>query len=216
MGGSAPLSPAAASVSTDLPYVGLQAIKVGGADLVHQDFINEVTHGYYDAIGSYRRPVNFDVAANRIPVARIEAAVRIDGLPSPAGNNFFSASIAAIASTLDPNGNPGSDGIGELALSSDGHVYGHCGCDLVPTFQASAPITLGAWHILAIEVNFAARHYMFFVDGRLLGRPFQFPGDVNTNTLLRGSLISYTAPDTATLLKSNYQAHYDNFSITTP
>ena len=60
-----PLSPNAAVVSTAVPYAGSQAVDVRGADLVHQDFINQVTNGYYDAIGSYRRPVNFDIGANK-------------------------------------------------------------------------------------------------------------------------------------------------------
>jgi hypothetical protein len=213
--GVPPLSIGAAIVSTSLPYTGLQSVEVRGADLVQQDFIHEATHGYYDAIGSYRRPVSFDVGANRIAVARVEAAVRVDG-PGTPGKNFFSASIGAIAAIVDADGTPDADGIGELAISSDGFVHGYCGCQLVPTFQASAPITLGTWHILAVEVNFVSRTYMFFVDGRLLGVPFPFPADVNTNTLLRGSVLAYAAPDTTTLHKSNYAAHYDNFAITTP
>jgi hypothetical protein len=47
---------------------------------------------------------------------------------------------------------------------------------------------------------------------------FPFPtahNTVNTNILTRGSLIVYTAPDTAILKKSNYTAHFDNFAIQT-
>ena len=34
-----------------------------------------------------------------------------------------------------------------------------------------------------------------------------------TDTLRRGSLIAYAAPDTGTLHKANYAAHYDQFAI---
>src|SRR5690349_23209768 len=55
--GVPPLSIGAAVISTDLPFTGVQSVKVGGADLVVQDFISDLTKGYYAAIGSYRRPV---------------------------------------------------------------------------------------------------------------------------------------------------------------
>ena len=209
------LSPGAASVSASGPSGGLQAVRVRGADLEHQDFVNESTHGYYDAIGSYRRPVNYDVASIGFRPVRIEADVRIHG-PSSPQQNFFSGSIGALgAMAVDADGNPtGADGVGELAISSDGHVYGYCGCNLVPKFQVSAPITLEEYHKLAIDVDFRQRTYTLFVDGNVLGSPFPFPADVTSNVLVRGSLIVYAAPDTAMLNKRNYVAYYNNFSIT--
>lgn len=57
-----PLSPNAAIVSRDKPRMGRQTVHVLGADLEHQDFINELTTVYYDAIGSYRRAVDYDTA----------------------------------------------------------------------------------------------------------------------------------------------------------
>ena len=204
------LSPDAAVVSIALPFAGSKSVEVRGENLLHQDFIGEATGGYYDAIGSYRRPVNYVVPTPGVPIIHLRAAVRVDGPLTP-GNNFFSASIAARA--------PSGAGIGELAISSDGHAYGYSGDDLVPTFQASAPITLGQWHVLDIQLNFVTHTYMFFVDGSYLGggpAPFRFPADFSANELLRGSFVAYAGPETATLHKSNYAAHYDNFTITTP
>ena len=201
-----PLSPDAAVVTTDKPRLGKQTVHVLGEDLVHQDFINEATSGYYDAIGSYRRAVDYDSGGTQ--VVRVSAVVRIDGPKTAAGNNFFSASIAAIG--LDANGD--SSGIGELAISSDGHVYGYSSQDLVPTFLASTHVRLGKWHELAIVVDFTTRTYSFFVDDRSLGT-FAFDPSVTSNILRRGSLIAYAAPDTATLKKADYAAHYDHFSI---
>jgi hypothetical protein len=102
-------------------------VRVRGADLAHQDFIKPATNGYYDAIGSYRRSVNFDVGAAGFPIIRVQANVRIDGPRTPPGaaaedcvsgkfipcNNFFSAGIVAIGNTTTG----GSSGIGEMDIS---------------------------------------------------------------------------------------------------
>ena len=201
-----PLSPNAAVVTADKPRQGKQTVHVLGADLEHQDFINEATGGYYDAIGSYRRAVNHDSGGTQI--VRVSAHVRIDGPQTATGNNFFSASIAVIG--VDDNGDP--SGIGELAISSDGHAYGYSSQDLVPTFLTNAPVTLGEWHSLAVEVDFAARTYSFFVDGQSLGS-FVFDPSATSNILRRGSVIAYAAPDTVTNKKADYAAHYDQFAI---
>jgi hypothetical protein len=186
-------------------------VLVLGADLVHQDFVNFVTNGYYDAIGSYRRPVSYDTQGTQ--TVQVSAQVRVDGPKTPAGTNFFSASIAARGSdTVDASS--GTTGIGELAVSSDGHVYGYSGDDDVPTFLTSAPVTLGQWHDLSVVVNFATRQFSFVVDHRVLGT-FPFPGTPQFagQFFTRGSVIAYTAPDTATMQKANYAAHFDTFRI---
>jgi len=201
-----PLSPNAAVVTTDEPRQGKQTVRVLGADLEHQDFINELTGGYYDAIGSYRRAVNHDSGGTQ--VVRVSAHVRIDGPQTDPGHNFFSASIAAIG--VDSEGN--SSGVGELAISSDGHVYGYSSQDFVPTFLTSAPITLGEWHSLSVLVDFAARTYSFVVDDQPIGT-FAFDPSATSNVLRRGSMIVYAAPDTATNHKADYAAYYDKFSI---
>src|SRR5262245_12340278 len=125
--GRADLSPAAATISTDVYYAGLQSVRVKGADLVHQDSLNTLPGGYIDAAGSYRRPVTCDPATG-FPIVRVTAKVRIDGPKTPPGadanacvpgkfvpcNNFFSASVVARAGST-----ANTDGVGELALSSD-------------------------------------------------------------------------------------------------
>lgn len=208
--GVPPLSPNAAKISTDSVFSGGQGVIVRGVKLEHQDFINEITSGYYDAIGSYRRPVDYNVGSAGFPVVRIQADVRVNGPLDRSEGNFFSASIAARGARAAG----GTAGIGELAISSDGRVYGYSGYDDVPTFLASAPITLGEWHVLAIDLDFLNRTYSFFVDGGLLGGPYSFHGDADTNVLTRGSLIAYAAPDTQKRHKSSYGAFFDNFTIT--
>src|SRR6266446_6995511 len=130
-------------------------------------------------------------------VMRLSAHVRVDGRRTATGNNFFSASISARGAVED-----GSTGIGELAISSDGHVYGYSGDDNVPTFLNSARVTLGEWHNLAVDANFAKRTYSFFVDDECLGT-FPFDDSFTGNFLLRGSMVVYAALDTATAHKAD-------------
>ena len=222
--GSPPLSPNAAVIATDLFFVGLQSVRVRGQDLVHQDFINTLTGGYYDAIGSYRKPVTCDVTA-AFPIVRLQAKVRIDGPTTPPGadahacvkgqftpcNNFFSASLAVRGgSTVN-----GTAGIGELALSSDGKAYGYSGDDNVPTFLDSRPAKLEESHTLAVNTDLVNKKFAFCLDGKFVGGPFSFPATADLQTLIRGTIVVYTAPDTPQYQKNNFVAHADNFSIAT-
>jgi hypothetical protein len=180
-----------------------------GDDLVHQDFINSITGGYYDAIGSYRKTVDYDTGGTQ--TVRISAHVRVNGKRTDTGNNFFSASIVARGAKVASTTPSGTVGIGELTISSDGHVYGYSGDDDVPVFLAKAPVSLGEWHNLAVDVNFTNSTFAFFVDDDCLGS-FPFPS-LPGNFLRRGSLIAYAAPDTTELKKANYSAFYDQFRI---
>ena len=207
--GAPPLSPDAAVISTNRPRQGKQSVQVQGKDLVSQQDIFAVTSGYYDAIGSYRKTVNHDTGGTE--TIRVSAHVLVNGRRTPTGTNFFSASIAA-RGTVDDQGT-GNTGIGELAISSDGHIYGYSGDDDVPTFQTRPmAVSLGEWHNLAIESNFATGTYTFFVDDECLGS-FPFVPSFTGNFLRRGSLVAYAAPDTATLHKDAYKSQFDQFSI---
>jgi len=205
-----PFSPDAAVVTSDKPSQGKQTVHVLGDALVPQDFINEVTGGYYDAIGSYRRAVNHDTG--NAQTSRISANVRVDGPGTSAGHNFFSAAVSTRAATISA-GEPSTASVGEIAISSDGHAYAYSGNENVPTFLASTPVTLSEWHNLAIVANFTTKTSSFYVDDVLLGTfPFE-PTEEFTGVLLRGTLLAYAAPDTATAHKADYAAHYDQFAI---
>ena len=205
-----PFSPNAAVVTADKPRQGKQTVHLLGEDLVPQDFINAATGGYYDAIGSYRRAVNYDTGGSQ--TVRISAHVRIDGPKTANGNNFFSAGIAGrAASTFE--GEPSSASVGEMAISSDGRVYAYSGNDTVPTFLAGKRVKLGEWHNLAIVADFATQTSRFYVDDELLAVFAWETSEEYTGLLLRGSMLAYAAPDTATNTKANYVAHYDKFSI---
>ncbi|MBK8335144.1 MAG: hypothetical protein IPL03_00530 [Sterolibacteriaceae bacterium] len=233
-----PLSAEAAVVSKDKPRQGKQSVFVPGADLVHQDFINELTQGYYDAIGSYRKPICLIATQSGCKtlvdeldseniytgyeakgrVVRVSAHVRVDGART-LGNNFFSASVGAIAVGTDSDtGKLAPEGVGELAISSDGHVYGYSGAHYVPTpFLVKDRVTLDEWHTLAVEADFGERKTRFFVDDEYIGWIW-FDNQVTTDLLLRGSMLVYAAPESGTAErtlyeKKNYSAHFDQFAI---
>lgn len=183
-----------------------QSVRVDGADLESQPVaINAETNGYYDAIGAYRRPLDYDTGGTQ--TVRLSVDVQLDGRATPK-SNFFSASLIAVAY----NDLGGSEGVGELAISSDGHVYGSSGQDLVPTFLTRTRIARGTWHNLAIEVDFAERNYSFFVDDEYLGT-FDFEPFQPSGVLRRATLITYAAPDTARDKKADHASTFDNLSI---
>jgi hypothetical protein len=138
--------------------------------------------------------------------------VQLDGPRTAKGHNFFSASIGGRAETTF-NGEPSSAGVGELAISSDGHAYAYSGNDNVPTFLASTRVRLGLWHRLSVIADFSERKSSFFVDGRRIGTFDWDPNEIPTGVLLRGAMLAYTAPDTDTNKKADYASHYDRFSI---
>ena len=147
---------------------------------------------------------------------RVSAQVMVDGPHTSHKDNFFSAGIVAVAQGFE-DGDFADEGVGELAISSDGQVHAYTGADLVPTFLTSTHVSLGEWHSLAVEANFATKETSFFVDDKFLG---SFPFDprvtdpnVTQHTLKRGSLQTYAAPDTSGNHKADYSAHFDNFEI---
>ena len=195
-------------VGSDQPRGGRQSVVVRGSTMV-DDPIVESTN-YYHAIGSYRRPVTYDWAS--LKRVRVQAQIQIHGPRSRFGSNLFSASVAArgVSSTK------GTGGIGEIALSSDGYVFGYSGDDNTPTFQTMKPVDLDESHTLAIAVDFTTKTYQFFLDGDPLGHPFPFPVDADQPTLARGALITYLGgnADPHGNGSNPYLAVYDNFSIT--
>ena len=198
------LSPNAAIITATKK--GGQSVRVDGASLESQPVaINAVTDGYYDAIGAYRRPLDHDSGGDQ--TLRLSVDVRLDGRATPK-SNFFSASLIAVAY----NDLGGSEGVGELAISSDGHVYGSSGQDLVPLFLTRTKVARGPWHNLAIEVDFAERTYSFFVDDEYLGT-FDFAPFEPSGVLRRATLITYAAPDTARDNKADHAANFDNFAV---
>lgn len=193
------LNPDAAKITNAAAASGLQSVAVRGMDLISAPEVDP-----YAAIGSYRRPLNYD-AGSGLPMVRLQADVRLDG-PTLGTGDFFTANFAA---------RTGDGFAGEISLSSDGFVYGYNGTgDDVVLF--SAPITLNAWHTFGIDIDFAADTYRFSVDG-VSSNPFPFEAGFVSDILVRESLVVYARPDTATAHRDDFTARYDNVSaIATP
>lgn len=205
-------SPNAPLISTEKPRQGQQSVRVAGADLLENGSVYALT-GFYGALGSYRKPLNYDTGGTQF--VRISAHVRVDG-PSTPGTTFFSAGIAARLLDFSGGTNPGTRGIGQIDLYSDGYVYVHDGNHNSPIFLTSAPITLGEWHELALIEDVGARTFTAEVDGFSLGTfpmPPDSQGGVATNTIARATLLVTSLPDSDTLKKADYVATLDNFAV---
>lgn len=186
------LNPNAAIITNSIAQSGLQAVQVRGVDLVSAAEVSP-----YAAVGSYRKPLGYDAGAGLSSVL-IQASVRLDG-PLLGTGDFFTANLAA---------RTGDGFAGEISLSSDGFVYGYDGTG-DETRRFTAPITLNAWHTLAILVDFAANTYTFSVDGAS-SNALSFAGD--SDVLVRESLVVYARPDAGGALRSDFTASYDNVS----
>ena len=188
------LAPDAATITNTIAASGLQSVRVRGADMV-----SAVEVDPYAAVGSYRKPLNYDTAASGLQLVRVQADVRLDG-PVIGAGDFFSANIAARSPDADV----------ELSISSDGIVYGYSPSG---STMFSAPISLNAWHTLGILVDFSANTYSYSVDGTSSG-VFAFDAGITSDVLLRESLVTYAFPDAGSNLRSNFTAYFDNVSAT--
>lgn len=199
-------SPAAAAISTAAPAGGLQGVRVLGADLATNP---DLAQFGYDAIGSYRRPVNFDALAAGTPVVRVQADVRLDGpqtaqTPDRVTGDFVSANVSLVS----PDGT-----LAELSLSADGHVYGY---GPATSYLFGVPYALGGYQTLAVEANFLTEVVGFYLNGVLLGTE-SFAGlGYSPGLVSRGSMVMYAnLPGTVPgVERGDYTAYYDDFSIT--
>lgn len=190
------LSPGAAMVGNSVVRSGLQALQVRGADMGNAPEVDPLA-----AVGSFRKPLNYDTAAAGTPYVTIGADVRLDG-PVPGGlPDFFAANMAARI---------GDGFAGELSISSDGYVYGYDGTgDPSHPLLFSAPISLNAWHTLAILVDFSANSFAFSIDG-IPTSSFPFADGAVSDVLVRESLITYAYPDQGANHRGDFTAYYDN------
>ncbi|MBL8814917.1 MAG: hypothetical protein JNL58_02720 [Planctomyces sp.] len=191
------LNPGAAKIVNDEASTGSRSLSVLGSHLVSSGGITTP----YDAVGSYRRPVSFNAAANGYPIVRLSADVRLDGSRFTSGD-FAAASLAARSDIA---------AVGEIELSSDGRVYAYDGISGGPLFTSDT-VDMSKWHNLAMEVDFQNNITRFFVNGGLLGQ-FSYNSSNTSDVLLRGALVAYARPDNADFQRSDFTYRYDNFTI---
>ncbi len=192
------LNPNAATITNTVARSGSQSLQVRGVDLVSSGGITAP----YEAVGSYRRPVTYDAAANGYPIVRLSTDVRLDGGQFINGD-FAAASLAARTAI---------EAVGEIELSSDGVVYAYDGLGGGPALFTSGPLDLQQWHNLAIEVDFLNDRYSFFVNGTFLGQNAFRPTNTS-DVLLRGSLVTYARPDSGAFIGDNFNYRFDNFTV---
>lgn len=194
------LNPSAATVTNSVAQAGAQSMEVRGSNLVGSGG----TTAPYDAVGSYRRPIGFNAAANGYPRLVVEADVRLDG-PAVATGDLAAASVAARSGILS---------VGELELSSDGVAYAYTGNGGSPALFTSSALDLSQWHHLALEIDFLHNETSFFVNGNFLGKFTHDP--LNTSdVLVRGALVTYARPDDALagFDRDDFVYRFDNFSV---
>jgi hypothetical protein len=192
------LNPSAAKIATFVPNSGQQYVRVLGSDLTPAAEVGP----QYQAVGSYRRPVDYDTGATGLRLVRLQADVRLDG-PRVSTGDLATANIAARS----------ADGtVGEMGVSSDDRIYGYspsAGLDDPPA--VSVPAELGRYYRLAMDVNFAANTVQYFVDGTPVGGPLAFPAGFSSDVLQRGALVAYSRiPSDG---RQDHIYRWDNFSI---
>ena len=187
--------PDAATITSAIAQAGLQSVQIRGADMVNAIEVDPLA-----AVGAFVKDLNYDTAAAGLPLVKIQSSVRLNG-PVIGTGDFFSANLGARS----------EDGAVELSISSDGMIYGYSFVE--ETLIYSAPITLNAWHTLAITMDFTAKTYTFSFDGTS-SSAFAFNAGFTSNVLLHEAVVTYAYPDTATNHRSDFTAYYDNVSAT--
>jgi hypothetical protein len=199
------LNPSAAVITDAVKKSGKQSADVWGGDLVSapRDDDGMPLTAPYDAVGSYRHPVNYSVTAKK-PIIVVEADLLLDTEEPTTEDDFFSLTIAARSGD--------GETLGEMGLSSAGSVdvYGFDAAAGDPTL-ISKPTEVNPWHRLSIVMDFssATTTVAYFVDDEFITAT---PTTSTSNALLRGSMVVYARPDGGDT-RDNYTARFDNFRI---
>lgn len=198
------LNAGAASVTRRIAAGGEQSVVVKGADLLGSGGITSP----YDAVGSYRRPVDYPVNPEK-PIVRIEGELMLETKKPETPGEFFSLTLSARA-----NG----ETVGEVGLSSKGEAEAF-GFNAVPGSDPAFthPIRFNRWNHVEMEIDFAKRTTTYFVNGDLLGQ-VPAPTVSISSTLQRGSMVVYARPDGDETggpgsRRGSYKARFDRFRI---
>ena len=199
------LNPAAAIITNAAAKSGSQSVEVPGASLVGSGGITFP----YDAIGSYRKPVDHTISGNNTLV-RIDANLLLAKTNKPKTlGEFFSLTIAARSGA--------GETLGEIGLASNGVVeawsFNAVGGS-APTF--TKPIRFNKWYHITMFHDFKNETTSYFIDGHWLGSTTA--PSVEPNVLLRGAMVVYARPDGGveggvSSVRSDYTARFDKFRV---
>jgi len=194
------LKPAAAKITNAVSRNGRQSVEVWGANLAASGGITAP----YDAVGSYRRPLEYTVKSRK-PFVLVEADLLLQTQQAATNDDFFSMSIAARSGD--------GETLGEIALSSAGtaDVYGFDAAPGAPTVFTT-PAALNQWHRLGIGLDYSnvTTNVAYFLDSKFI---FATPTRSLTKDLLRASMVVYARPDSVGKARINYTARFDNFQV---
>jgi hypothetical protein len=203
------LNPDAAIITAAAASNRKQSVEVWGGDLMQSI---EFT-APFDAVGSYRRPIGYEIVARQSRV-HYDADLLLETDQPLTPDDFFSMTIAVRS----------GDGktLGEGGLSSDGVFEGYSfEDDPAPSLAkvvASAPIRLNQWYRISMLLDYVNRTTSYYVDGRLLGTANFPPAPVPPDSLLRIAIVVYAFPDGGERggpgsQRANYTARFDNLRV---
>src|SRR5262245_60500183 len=194
------LNPAAAKITDAVKKSGRQSVEVWGGDL--GSF--EQTLPFYEAVGSYRHPVNYSVSPDK-PIVVVEADLLLETEEPATDDDFFSLTIAARSGD--------GETLGEVGLSSAGSadVYGFDAGPGDPTVFTT-PTELNRWHHLSLVIDFSGEEAIvdYLLDGELI---YTSQTESTSKVLLRGSMVVYARPEGGGDSRVNYTARFDNFRV---
>jgi hypothetical protein len=194
------LNPAAARITDDESANGRQSVEVWGGDLNGSGGITAP----YDAVGSYRRPLNYAVQPGK-PLVVVDADLLLETDQPATDDDFFSLTIAARSGD--------GETLGEMGLASSGEAVAY-GFDVAPGTPPvfTAPIEFNHWHRVSIVMDFSAATttVAYFLDGELIGVN---PTTSTSKVLLRGAMVVYALPDDIDDARADYTARFDNFRV---
>ena len=136
---------------------GSQSVEVWGGDLVGSGGITAP----YDAVGSYRRPLDYTVSGNK-QLVRIDANLLLETNKPKTPGEFFSLTIAARSGD--------GETLGEVGLSSEGIVEAFSFNPIpgtAPTFTKG--IQFNKWYHITMFLDFANRTTSYLIDDYFLG-----------------------------------------------
>lgn len=194
------LNPEFAVITDALAKKGRQSVEVRGVDLVSSG--GNTTP--YDAVGSYRRPLNHTISGNN-KLVRVDADMLLETYQQKTSDDFFGFAI-----TLRDG-----DGValGEVGLFSNRLVQAYpitrrVGEVTPPVF--TRPIRFNKWHHITMLLDTANDTTAYFIDEQFIGA-IQAPS--TSNILARGAMVVYALPDGGGNARANYAAHLDNFRV---
>ncbi len=203
------LNPAAAKITGVAASNRKQSIEVRGGTLnrsIDPD-TNELVTFPYDAVGSYRRPLGYEISAKQSRV-HVDADLLLETNQPATPGEFFSLTIAARSGD--------SETLGEVGLSSQGIVeafpFNSAG-GATPAFVE--PILFNQWYHISILLDYENRTTSYYIDGHLLGTVEALSA---SKVLSRAAMVVYARPNGGVdggtgSTRSNYTARFDNFRV---